>query len=365
MDFFIKNEKDAGTSYYVLHDLLHDLAVKVSSYECITIPSYNVRSIQIPTSVRHFSIIIDDKEVENKESFDNFKKELRELDKRLNTENLRTLMLFGSHHGSFAKIFGHLFRKAKALRSIYLSEASYIVEDVLYNFSKFVHLRYLRIKSEYMEDKCLLSALSRLYHLEVIDLQEWRCCSGSVRDINNLVKLCHFLVPKDGLQLHSNIVEVGKLKLLQELRSFEVGKECKGFELSQLEQLSELGGSLAIGNLEKIQTMKEASEAKLIHKNRLHKLTLEWDVNRLDKDPENEANILEAMKPHINLQDICIRGHGGTNSPKWLGENLSVKNLKSLHLDNVSWENFPPIGELWMVNEHGEEHLGRVPHNRF
>ncbi|CAD6342830.1 unnamed protein product [Miscanthus lutarioriparius] len=277
--FFIKNEKDDGTSYYVLHDLLHDLAVKVSSYECITIPSSSVRSIQIPTSVRHLSIIIDDKEVENKENLENFKKELRELDKRLNTENLHTLMLFGSHHGSFAMIFGHLFRNANALRAIYLSEASYIVED--------------------------------------------------------------------------------------ELRSFEVGKESKGFELSQLEQLSEFGGSLAIGNLERTQTMKEASEAKLIHKNRLHKLTLEWDVTRLNKDPAHEANILEVMKPHINLQGICIRGHGGTKSPKWLGEDLSIKNLESLHLDNVSWVNLPPIGELWMVNEHGEEHLGCVPHNRF
>ncbi|KXG27159.1 putative disease resistance protein RGA1 [Sorghum bicolor] len=363
--FFIKNEKDDGTSYYVLHDLLHDLAVKVSSYECITIPSSKVRSIQILTSVRHLSIIIDDKEVENKENFDNFKKELRELDKRLNTENLRTLMLFGSHHGSFAMIFGHLFRNANALRAIYLSEASYIVEDVLNNFSKLVHLRYLRIKSKYMEDICLLSALSRLYHLEVIDLQEWEHCSGSVRYINNLVKLRHFLVPKDKVQLHSNIVEVGKLKLLQELRSFEVGKEGKGFELSQLEQLSELGGSLAIGNLERTQTMKEGSEAKLIHKSRLRKLSLEWAVNRLGKDPTHESNILEVMKPHVNLQGICIKGHGGTNCPKWLGENLSVKNLESLHLDDVSWENFPPLGELGMVNGHGEEHLGCLPHNRF
>ncbi|CAD6262208.1 unnamed protein product [Miscanthus lutarioriparius] len=339
-------------SYCSLFPEDYEFGMKVSSYECITILSSNVRSIQIPTSVRHLSIIIDDKEVENKENFDNFKTELRELDKRLNTENLRTLMLFGRHHGSFAMIFGHLFRNANALRAIYLSEASYIVEDVLNNFSKLVHLRYLRIKSKYMEDICLLSSLSRLYHLQVIDLQEWERCSGSVRDINNLVKLRHFLVPKDRLQLHSIIVEVGKLKLLQELRSFEVGKESKGFELSQLEQLSELGGSLAIGNLERTQTTKEASEAKLIHKNRLHKLTLEWDVNRPNKDPAHEANSLEVMKPHSNIRGICIRGHGGTNCPKWLGEDLFVKNLESLRLDDVSWKHFPPIGELWMVNEH-------------
>ena len=170
--FLKKNEKDNCTPYYVVHDLLHDLAVKVSAYECISIHRSNVRSIQIPTSTRHLSIIIDDKEVEDRLNFENFKRELRELDKRLNVENLRTLMLFGSHHGSYAKIFGYLFSKARALRAIYLSGASYNVEDMLHNFSKLVHLRYLRIKSAHNEDICLPTALSRLYHLEVIDLQE-------------------------------------------------------------------------------------------------------------------------------------------------------------------------------------------------
>ena len=61
--------------------------------------------------------------------------------------------------------------------------------------------------------------------------------------MSNLVKLRHFLVPEHQLQLHSDIVDVGKMKLLQELRSFEVGKECNGFDLSQLGRLSELGGS--------------------------------------------------------------------------------------------------------------------------
>ena len=107
--FLKKNQKDNGTHCYVVNDLLHNLAVKVSSHECISIRSSNVRSIQIPPFVRHLYILIDYKEVENRVKFDDFKKELRELDKRLDVENLRTLMLFGSHNGSFAKIFCQLF----------------------------------------------------------------------------------------------------------------------------------------------------------------------------------------------------------------------------------------------------------------
>ncbi|KAF8694258.1 hypothetical protein HU200_038396 [Digitaria exilis] len=354
--FLKENKKDNGTPYYVVHDLLHDLAVKVSSYECISIYSSNVRSIQIPSSVRHLSIIVDDKEVENRVNFEDFKKELRELDKRLNVENMRTLMLFGRHHGSYKKILGHLFRDARALRAIYVSGASYNVGDMLHDFSKLVHLRYLRIKSSKdNNDICLPAALSRLYHLEVINLQEWRGCFGFTRHMSNLVKLRHFLVPEQNLQLHSDIIEVEKMKLLQELRNFEVGKEHKGFELSQIGQLSELGGSLAICSLERIQAMKEADDARLVQKKRLHKLTLEWGANQPEKDIVHEENALEILISHSNLQHLCIRGHGGTKCPQWLREKLSVKILESLHLDGVAWNAFPPIGEMWLADEPHEK----------
>jgi hypothetical protein len=111
--------------------------------------------------------------------------------------------------------------------------------------------------------------------------------------------------------------------------------------------------------------MEEATESAMVHKNKLHRLTSEWDVKQHNKDHIHEENVLEIMEPHSNIRGICIRGHGGTNCPKWLGENLSVKNLQSLHLDDVSWENFPPIGGLWLVNKYGEEHLGSISHNSF
>jgi hypothetical protein len=81
--------------------------------------------------------------------------------------------------------------------------------------------------------------------------------------------------------------------------------------------------------------MEEATESAMVHKNKLHRLTSEWDVKQHNKDHIHEENVLEIMEPHSNIRGICIRGHGGANCPKWLGENLSVKNLQSLHLDDV------------------------------
>jgi hypothetical protein len=209
----------------------------------------------------------------------------------------------------------------------------------------------------------LPAALVRLYHLEVLDLQGWTGSFDLKGHISNLVKLRHFLVPVD--ERHTGIFEVGKLEFLQELRKFNVTNE-KGFELSQLGKLTELGGSLEISDLEKVQTKEEAVGAKLMHKSRLHELKLEWNTDDWRKeDLIHEQDVLESLRPHSNLRHLCIRGHGGISCPTWLGANLCVKNLESLKLDNVLWKELPPLGELFLVDESGIEHMGCVQSQIF
>jgi hypothetical protein len=241
---------------------------------------------------------------------------------------------------------------------------SYNVDkDMLHNFSKLVHLRYLRMKSPWDDlDLCLPAALVRLYHLEVLDLQGWLGSVDFKGHISNLVKLRHFLVPV--VRRNTSILEVGKLEFLQELRKFNVRNE-KGFELSQLGKLTELGGSLEISDLEKVQTKEEADGAKLMHKSRLQELKLEWNIRRLNKDLTHEQDVLESLKPHSNLRHLCIRGHGGINCPTWLGANLCVKNLESLKLYDVAWKELPPLGELFLVDESGIEHMGCIQSQIF
>ncbi|KAM0868363.1 hypothetical protein ACQ4PT_041357 [Festuca glaucescens] len=363
--FFKMNEKENGRPYYIIHDLLHELAVKVSSYECLSICSSNSRDIQIHPSVRHLSITVGNTDVEDRMSFEEYDGNLSALDKRLKVENLHTLMLFGEYHQSFAKTFRCLFREARALRIISLFKVSYDVEDVFCNFSKLVHLHYLRIEALPYWELILPSALFRLYHLEVIDLQTKHLKSYSEnmknlvkKDMRNLVKMRHFLLPDNMFHLYSDIYAVGKLKFFRYLRNFIVAKENEGFELSQLGKLTEIGGSLSIYNLEKVQTKEDANELKLVHKKHIRELILEWDAKRCNKDPVKEDSVLASLVPHSDLQELHIKEHGGTNCPTWLCSNLSVKSLGSLCLDGVCWKNLPPIGEVWMVNEFGEEYKG-------
>lgn len=364
--FFKNNVSRFGSPYYTIHDLLLELVVKVSSYECLSISSSNVMSIQIPPSVRHLSIIVDDADVKDKVTFKDYKRGLQALEKRFEVQNLQTLMLFGEYHANFSRVFRGLFLEARALRTVFLSGASYNVEDVLPNFSKLVHLRYLRIKSAgfcYDKSLCVPSVLCRFYHLEVIDLQGWKDRFGSTRYMSNLVKLRHFIVRRE--ELHSDIFEVGKLKFINELRAFRVGQESEVFDLSQLGKLANIGGLLGIYNLEKVQSEEEATESKLIQKSHMKELILEWDVQRSNRDPKFEENILESLVPHSNLQCLRIRGHGGTNCPRWLGANLSITNLESLSLGDLSWGNLPPLGEMWMVNDIGEEYQDCILGQRF
>ncbi|CAL5014768.1 unnamed protein product [Urochloa decumbens] len=362
--FFKKNENDNGFHSYVIHDLLHELATKVSRYDCLSIQISKVRSVQIPASVRHLSIIVDNKDVEDRITYEDYKKDLGALDKRLQIETMRTLMLFGENVESFSKTFGSLFKQARSLRTIFLSGTTNIVE-MLQNFSRLVHLRYLRIKrsSHHVLETGLPGTISRLYHLKILDIEVPWGCSIPSRYLSNLVNVQHLLVHGNN-NLHSDILNVGNLKLLRELRRFKARKENNGFELKQLAQLLELE-VLGVYNLEKVKVKEEADAIKLVQKHHLQELTLDWDINRSNKDPAGEENILESLRPHSNLYKLSITGHAGDSCPSWLGMNLSVKTLESLQLTNVSWKKFPPLGELWFVDEQGVECLSSIPEQSF
>uniref|UniRef100_A0A0E0BSR7 AAA+ ATPase domain-containing protein n=1 Tax=Oryza glumipatula TaxID=40148 RepID=A0A0E0BSR7_9ORYZ len=344
---FFEQDGKEHDNRYAIHDLLHELVTNISSNESLHLNSSDLRSIQIPTSIRHMSIIIDNTHVKDRMAFQNHKNDLSSLGKKLKAGNLRTIMLFGECHGSFYKILGDILRDAQSLRVIFLSGASYNVEDLLPNFSKLVHLRYLRIKDSSMCEASLPNCITRFYHLLVLDVQYHIGELGFLREIGNLLKLRHFLVCDDNI--HSNICEVGKLNFLHELRKFEVKREMKGFDLEQIGQLLELRGSLSIYNLEKVEERKEADDAKLAYINHLDRLVLNWDNSRCNKDPIREGNVLERLKPHNNIRELHIAGHGGSTCPNWLDGDFSIGNLQSLHIESVNWDTLPLPGKLNMI----------------
>ncbi|KAL6651987.1 hypothetical protein ACP70R_010912 [Stipagrostis hirtigluma subsp. patula] len=301
---FLKKDGSDKYPYYIIHDLLHELALKVAN-ECLSVDSFNVRNVQIPLSIRHMSIVLDNGRVE----MEDFTSELIELSTRLKVQNLRTLVIFGNYH-NFSNALSDLLREANALRVLYCKGIDGTTTTTV-DLPPLVHLRFLRLGFL----SCIPKIFSRFYHLRILADEHH----------------------------HSAISNVGNLQFLQELKRFEVNKERNGFELKQLGNLIELR-DLGIFNLERIDREEEAVEAKLIEKNYLHHLILDWDNRRPNIEPAREELVLEKLQPNRNLQELCIRGHGGPSCPTWMGKKLFA--LQSLCLDGVYWKVFLSVGQM-------------------
>jgi hypothetical protein len=315
---------------YVMHDLMHELAQMVSSKECALISCSSFRADNIPSSIRHLSILMQNKCIQN------FGGEIDKLRRRIDIGNLRSLMIFGEYRrASLVNILKDTFKEIKGLRVLFIFMNS--LDSLPHNFSKLIHLRYLKLKSPHYSKVCLPSSVSRFYHLKFLDLKDWRSSHDLPKGISHLVNLCHFL---SNVEFHSNVPEVGKMKLLQELRRFQVKKESVGFELRELGQLEKIGGGLDIYGLENVRTREEANEAKLMAKRNLTELALVWS----GEQPSVEDDILDGLKPHSNLTALSIVNHGGVTGPTWLCSNTHLKNLETLHLEGVSWSALPPFG---------------------
>jgi len=91
---FLKKEEDVGRPRYVMHDLLHDLALKVASHDCFSLHRSNVKPVQFMPSTRHLSIIIDSAGGSQGVTQENFKSELIKLKTGLKVEKLQTLLIF-------------------------------------------------------------------------------------------------------------------------------------------------------------------------------------------------------------------------------------------------------------------------------
>ena len=137
------------------------------------------------------------------------------------------------------------------------------MESMLNNFSGLVHLRCLCLGT-WDSLMHLPLNISKFYHLRILDLELWHGSRNLPEDMSNLTKLSHFYTPSDD-QLHSDIYNVGKLRVLEELKVFQVNKKHKGFEPKQLGHLTKLR-ELGIYNLEKIHKKEEAAQAKLVEK---------------------------------------------------------------------------------------------------
>uniref|UniRef100_A0A0D9W9N3 NB-ARC domain-containing protein n=1 Tax=Leersia perrieri TaxID=77586 RepID=A0A0D9W9N3_9ORYZ len=330
-------------SYYVLHDLMHDLAQQVS-YECDTITGLQCKSIR--PGIRHLSIITTchDKDADENfpsEKFEQILQNIRPLRK------LRSLMFFGQSSVNLLKSIHTLCNEAKCLRllRVYVSSADI---SSIHNLLRPYHLRYLEFicaptrhsLSYVYESAAFPRSLTSFYHLQVLNVG----FSGKLTvpaDMNKLINLRH-LIAHD--EVYYVIAGIGNMTSLQELK-FKV-QNVGNFEIRQLQSMNELV-MLEVSHLENVISKVEVSRARLIDKKYLKELFLSWDGDNMNLEPNITKEVLEGLQPQQNLKTLRITGYNGPTSPAWLSSSLSVTSLETLHLENC--RELRSLGSLEML----------------
>ncbi|KAK8449681.1 hypothetical protein SEVIR_7G253850v4 [Setaria viridis] len=344
---------------YVMPALMHDFARLVSGNECAAIDDLTCREI-LPT-IRHLSILTYSAYQEDKYG-DILRNEKFEgkLQRVVNsTRKLRTLLLIGKYDCFFLQCLQGLFQKAQNLRALLISAAYADFRYSECNLVNSTHVRYLKLRTK-EDNEPLPEALSKLYHLQVLDIGLDRY-STVHNGMNNLISLRHLVASKE---VFSSISRIGKMTSLQELHDFKVDN-CTSFEIAQLHSMSELA-QLGVSQLEKVVTREEAYGANLRGKSHLEKLHLSWeytsqheyDINIISEPSYEVVEIgtskvvLEGLEPHHSLKHLQISGYRSGTSPNWLVSTVSVTCLQTLHLEDCrELEVLPSVEKLPLLTK--------------
>ncbi|XP_037475262.1 putative disease resistance protein RGA1 [Triticum dicoccoides] len=321
---FFQEIKLGSSTYYLMHDLLHDLAKSVAAEDCFHIE--DGMKCDIPSTVRHLSVT---------------EKSLVGLTSFSGLEELLTLFIRPSlpcssscFQEDFAVNLESILKKSKHLRVLDLS--GYNSKELPHCIYDLLHLRYLSIHGSIQR---LPESIGKLLHLQTL------CISGKCSleklpvSVSMLVNLRHLMVE---MKYTAGLVGIGRLANLQGSLELHIEK-LEGRKPEELRNIDGLHG-LVIKCLENVSGYEEACKAELNKKLYLNSLNLEWSSASRNSSSPADAKVLEGLRPHHAIKVLNIRRYCGAKTPSWL---QSLQQLRSLNLINCrSLCILPPLGNL-------------------
>ncbi|XP_078150642.1 disease resistance protein RGA2-like [Carex rostrata] len=347
---------------YVMHDLVRDLAIAVSSNEFCFVKSHDNH---LPLLARHMGIDCDNSAVE------------REFQ---NSTRLRTVILFGNWTNCSAKSISNIFAKYNGLRLLDLSYILLETNEPVNVACQLSHLRFVDLS--FTGIKLIPDEFCALYHLEVLDV---RGCNFDKlpEGMNQLVNMRHLHASANTISLISC---VGKLTKLQGLKEFRV-ERSKGHMISELRDMNEISGHLLLTNLQNVSSEEEAVKCQLDKKKYLKSLELRFECSELgniisdshcpyfqkeeyseraniisdshcpyfqkeeysERAPTTEVKmeVLNALKPSPSLEILKVGGCKCKSFPGWVFlPHPGLCNLKVIHVYRFWIERLPAFGEL-------------------
>ncbi|XP_062113836.1 putative disease resistance protein At3g14460 [Humulus lupulus] len=332
MSFFQLKIKYSNLPYFVMHDLLIDLASGVSGkYCCLLEHGEDIDKFEKKTC--HLGCV--KKLLERSNKISNYDFEATRL------RTFLTLRSFVSNICISKEVVHNLLSRLKCLRVLSFCQLN--MTELSDSVGELKHLRYLDLSATNIV--ILPESVTVLYHLQTLKLKD--CCKLKTlpKNMHHLINLRHLIV--DGTSLVGMPCQISKLTNLQMLTTFVVGKDS-GAKIEELAKLSSLQGDLSIKKLENVVSItKESNQAYVLDKKQLENLSLEWfhDNNDVD-DPKHDEDVLDMLSPNKMLNQLKILHYPGTKFSNWVGD-VSFCNIVEVRLDGCQrCSNLPPLGQL-------------------
>jgi Leucine-rich repeat (LRR) protein len=341
----IRRNKYGDIESCKMHDLIHVLAQSVAGEECLI---SNPDAVKVVERTRHVT-------------FDSLNSLWDIPTHLLEAERLRTLLLRPPGY-AYSKlkldwnkrVYDTLITSFKCLRSLNLSGTNII--EVPKSVGKLKHLRYLDL-SHNNDIKLLPASIIKLQNLQTLILEFCGGLKELPEDTRNLISLRHLVL--DGCRSLTHMPHgLGKLTALQTL-SFYIVEKKESFVpkqkggLGDLDGLDGLRGSLCIMGLKHLRSSPlEARAANLERKQYLRILELKWhyhtfqggydgDDDSDDKAIVNDEQLLQNLRPHLNLKELVIKGYAGVRFSDWAS---SLSNLVKISISCCKWcQHIPPL----------------------
>ncbi|KAK9214437.1 hypothetical protein WN944_006429 [Citrus x changshan-huyou] len=350
--FFQEFEKDDDNDDILgckMHDIVHDFAQFVSRKECLWVEINGTKESVINSfgdKVRHLGL--------NFQRGTSFPMSIHGLNR------LRTLLIYDESPYSrplSSSILSELFSKLACLRALVMRqyhilgfhpEANLIIE-IPENVRKLIHLKYLNLSGLRLER--LPETLCQLYNLQKLDIRQCEYLRELPAGIGKLMNMRSLLNDKTR-SLKYLPIGISKLTSLRTLEKFVVGGGVDGSNTCRLESLKNLQllRECRVEGLSNVSHVDEAERLQLYNKKNLLRLHLEFggvvdgEGEEGRRKNEKDKQLLEALQPPLNVEELRIIFYGGNIFPKWL---TSLTNLRDLSLFYcVNCEHLPPLGKL-------------------
>ena len=299
---------------YVIHDLLHDMAQKVSEHDCFILRNKSDFD-KVPQNVRHLYILPSSE-------FDD-----SNLLRLCKYTKLRTLICKINLGKRTCFVMDHWCTKLTRMRVMSCAFTNELPDSI----GNWKHLRYLEI-SRTCTLKRIPSTFCWLYNMQIIYAK--KCTIQSLpADFDKLTSLQKF--ESNGLTIYA--------------------ANQGGQGIRSIKNLNQIREYLVINN-PGILSKDRAAEAKLKDKKCLDRLTLIMRVALRSAEfyiHNNDTEVLEGLQPPTSLERLFIKNYVGVSLPSWF-QPQNLPSLTSLRFEGfVGMKNisFPMISQSINLNE--------------